>query len=81
MAGNPTFFTVSPVITGNRARLKNSWLDPNSMCERHDEGHNISVGVILRWFTRFALGFRKKRPNLEVVIPYTVPLLFLAVAW
>jgi hypothetical protein len=51
------------------------------MCERHDEGHNISVGVILRWFTRFALGFRKKRPNLEVVIPYTVPLLFLAVAW
>ena len=32
-------------------------------------------------FTRFALGFRKKRPNLEVVIPYTVPLLFLAVAW
>jgi hypothetical protein len=41
---------------------------PNSICSRHVERHNLSIRTFLRRFTRLALGFSKKKENLEAAI-------------
>jgi IS1 family transposase len=43
-------------------------LDPYAICTSHVERNNLSIRTFMRRFTRLALGFSKKLPNLHVAV-------------
>ena len=57
-----------PEIVGTERRPIPKGLDPYSICTNHVERHNLSIRTFLRRFTRLALGFSKKKENLEAAI-------------
>src|SRR5205814_3569457 len=53
-----------PVLVGETRRPLSPGLNPAAICTSHVERHNLSIRTFMRRFTRLALGFSKKLPNL-----------------
>ena len=53
-----------PVMISEERKAMTAGLNPNDICTSHVERHNLSIRTFMRRFTRLALGFSKKLPNL-----------------
>jgi IS1 family transposase len=57
-----------PELAGALRRPLSKDLDPFDICTSHVERNNLTIRTFMRRFTRLALGFSKKLPNLQAAV-------------